>query len=195
VGLERLVVDHPHGREGDAALGADPDRIARQPVLLDHGAAAFQQPLVQMVQVLVGLWSEHVVQARPRRRHRQRVAVEGADLEDTAVLDAGHHLVRPADRARRQPGAERLCEGDQIGDDAEVLDCPAGGDGQAGLDLVEDQDDAVLRGQLAHGLEVARLGEHHPEVHHRRLHDHAGRAGRPSARAALDPAAPSRRRR
>ena len=27
---------------------------------------------------------------------------------------------------------------------------------------------------LAHRLEVARLGKHDPEVHHRRLHDHAG---------------------
>ena len=33
----------------------------------------------------------------------------------------------------------------------------------------------MLPRQLADGLEVAGLGEHDPEVHHRRLHDHAGR--------------------
>ena len=32
----------------------------------------------------------------------------------------------------------------------------------------------MLARDLAHGLEVAGLGEHDPEVHHRRLHDHAG---------------------
>ena len=32
-----------------------------------------------------------------------------------------------------------------------------------------------LRGELADRLQVARLGEDDPEVHHRRLHDHAGR--------------------
>ena len=55
-----------------------------------------------------------------------------------------------------------------------MLDRAAGGDGQARLHLVEDQDDAVARGELADRLEVARLGEDDPEVHHRRLHDHAG---------------------
>ena len=32
----------------------------------------------------------------------------------------------------------------------------------------------MLARDLAHGLEVAGLGEHDAEVHHRRLHDHAG---------------------
>ena len=32
----------------------------------------------------------------------------------------------------------------------------------------------MLPRQLADGLEIAGLGEHDPEVHHRRLHDHAG---------------------
>ena len=36
----------------------------------------------------------------------------------------------------------------------------------------------MLARDLAHGLEVAGLGQHDPEVHHRRLHDHAG--GRPA---------------
>ena len=51
-------------------------------------------------------------------------------------------------------------------------------------------------GDLADRLEVARLGEHDPEVHHRRLHDHAGglaalgdraaRCGAPSRPASLN---------
>ena len=74
-----------------------------------------------------------------------------------------------------------------------LLGGAAGGDGQAGLDLVEDQDDAVLRGDLAHGLEVAVLGEHDAEVHHRRLHDHAG--GLAALGVELDDAALHRLRR
>ena len=56
----------------------------------------------------------------------------------------------------------------------QLLGRAAGGDREAGLDLVEDQDDAVAAGDVADGLEVARLREHDAEVHHRRLHDHAG---------------------
>ena len=63
---------------------------------------------------------------------------------------------------------------------------PAGRDRQAGLDLVEDQHDPVPASELADVLEVARLGQHDPEVHHRRLHDHAGRLASLGLQA-LDP--------
>ena len=42
-----------------------------------------------------------------------------------------------------QAAAERLRERDHVGRDAEALGRAAGGDRQAGLDLVEDQHDAV----------------------------------------------------
>ncbi len=122
----------------------------------------------------VGLGREDLEQARARGRHAERVAVVGADLEDAAVLHHRHDLLRAADRARGQAAAERLRERDHVRLDAEALGRAARGDAEARLDLVEDQDDAVTLGDLAHRLEVARLGEHDPEVHHRRLHDHAG---------------------
>ena len=81
---------------------------------------------------------------------------------------------RAADRAGGQAAAERLRERDHVRLHAPALGRAAGRDAEAGLDLVEDQDDAVALRDLAHALEVARLGEHDPEVHHRRLHDHAG---------------------
>ena len=45
----------------------------------------------------------------------------------------------------------------------------------------------MARADVAHLLEVAGLGEHDPEVHHRRLHDHAGGLAA-LGRQALDPA-------
>ena len=137
--------------------------------------AAAQDALVERVQALVGLGREDLGQVRARGRHAERVAVVGADLEDRAVLDDRHDLLAAADGADGHAAAQRLGQRDHVGHDAEALDGAARGDAQAGLDLVEDEHDAVLARDLAHGLEVARLGEHDPEVHHRRLHDHAGR--------------------
>jgi hypothetical protein len=77
-------------------------------------------------------------------------------------------------RTGRQAPAQGLRERDHVGDDPEVLRRPARGDRQTRLYLVEDQDDAVAACDLAHRLEVARLGQDDPEVHHRRLHDQAG---------------------
>ena len=67
-----------------------------------------------------------------------------------------------------------------------MLGRAARGDREARLHLVEDQHDAVAGGDRANLLEVARLGQHDAEVHHRRLHDHAGRRAA-LAREAFDP--------
>jgi hypothetical protein len=56
-----------------------------------------------------------------------------------------------------------------------VLRRTAGRDREPRLDLVEDEDDAVSAGDLPDGLEVARRGQDDAEVHHRGLHDQAGR--------------------
>ena len=117
---------------------------------------------------------QHLEQVRARRGHAERIAVVRADLVDGAVAHDLHHLVGAADRADRQAAAQRLRERHHVRRDAELLDGAASGDRHAGLDLVEDQDDAVLLRDLADGLEVAGLREHDAEVHHRRLHDHAG---------------------
>ena len=174
LGLEGLVVDDRGLRERHAALRADADRVARQVVLVQHRRAALEHEVVERVEVRVRLGRHHVEQIRARRGHAERIAVVRADLVDGAVADDLHHLIGAADRADRQAPAERLGQRDHVGHDAELLDGAAGGDRHAGLDLVEDQDDPVLLRDLADGLEVAGLGEHDAEVHHRRLHDHAG---------------------
>ena len=138
--------------------------------------AAREDPVVEAVEVRVGLGRHDLDQVRARRRHAQRVAVVGAHLVDAAVLDDRHRPPRvPPIAPVGRPPPRALASVTMSGVDAEALDRAAGGDAEAGLDLVEDQDDAVPARDLAHRLEVAGLGEHDPEVHHRRLHDHAGR--------------------
>ena len=112
-------------------------------MLVDHALAAGEDAVVEVVEVRVRLGRQHLEQVRARGGHAERVPVVGADLVDGAVLDDRHDLLGAADRARRRAAAERLGERDHVGQDAEALGGAAGGDRQAGLDLVEDQDDAV----------------------------------------------------
>ena len=142
---------------------------------VDHLLAPAQQAVLERIEQPVGLRREHLGEACARRGHSERVPVERADLVDLPVLDGLEGLLGAADRAGREPAAERLGERQQIGSDAEALDRAARGDAEPRLDLVEDQQHPEALRQLAHGLEVAGLGKDHPEVHHRRLHDHAGR--------------------
>ena len=58
--------------------------------------------------------------------------------------DQVHELLLATERADREAAADRLGERDEIGLDAEVAGGPAVAGGDAGLDLVEDQQRAVL---------------------------------------------------
>ena len=107
---------------------------------------------VGRLELRVGVVGEHLGQRRLGGRHHQRVAVEGPVLLDGAVGDHRRQLLAHPDRAARVAAAARLGEGDHVRDDAEALGRAAGGDRRAGLDLVEDQLDAVLGGQLADPL-------------------------------------------
>ena len=96
------------------------------------------------MQPLVRAGREDLEQRRLRGGHHERVAVERALLAHAPVGDQLGELVGHADRAAGEPAADRLGEADDVGRDAEQLGRAAGGDGRAGLDLVEDQHDAVL---------------------------------------------------
>ena len=90
-----------------------------------------------------------------RGRQRDRVADVGA--ADRAVAGRVHDL-RLAEHAReRQPGGDRLGDRDQVGLDAVVLDRehPAGA-AEAGLHLVDDEDDPVPVADRAHAREELR---------------------------------------
>ena len=72
-------------------------------------------------------------------------------------LDDAHHLGAAAEGADRHAAADALGQAEQVGLDAELLGRAAVGEHDPGLDLVEDEHDAVLRGQLADPLQEARL--------------------------------------
>ena len=67
-----------------------------------------------------------------------------ADVGGTIVAEPLHQLAAAADDADRQPAAERLAVGDEIGAHAEILLRAAWGETEADEHLVEDQDDVAL---------------------------------------------------
>ncbi len=137
--------------------------------------ALVEEPAVDVLQVGVGVGGHDVEEVRPGRGHDERVPVVRPDHADATGEDGLHHLVRRADGRRREAAAEGLREADDVRLDPEVLARAAGGDGEAGLHLVHDPDDAVTAGDLADAVEVAGLRQDDPAVHEGRLHDEAGR--------------------
>ena len=117
------------------------------------------QDLGQPVELGVGVGRQDLGQRRAHRRHRQRVAVERADLVDPAVGDPAHDLLAAADRAARQAAADRLGQAEQVGGDAEALRGAAVGDRGAGLHLVEGEQRARGVQQLLDARQVAVLGQ------------------------------------
>ena len=64
------------------------------------------------------------------------------------------------DGGQREPAGDALGRGDQVGDDALVLAGePGAGAAEAGLDLVGDEQDAVLAAELDERRQVARAGD------------------------------------
>ena len=77
------------------------------------------------------------------------------------------------------PSAEALGEGDGVGHDPGLLERePGAGAADAGLDLVEDEQGAVLPGQLPGELQVCRAGAQHPCLTLDGFEDDGGRVGR-----------------
>ena len=156
--LEGLVVDHRLRREDDTTLRPDANGVARKSVPLEHLAATCEQARFGCVEMLVRARRQHLEQARSRGGHRERIAVERADLVDSALLDDLERRLGTADRAARQTAAERLREGDEVGRDPEALRRSARRDAEPRLHLVEDQEDAVHPSQLPNRLEISGLG-------------------------------------
>ena len=92
------------------------------------------------------------------RRHHERVAVVRAEVEHLAGGDQVHVAPAvPPNAPTGKPPPIDLASVTRSGCDAEVPGRAAVAGGDAGLDLVEDQQRAVALGDLAHRLEVAGL--------------------------------------
>ena len=81
---------------------------------VDH-VIATAQDRVDLVQPDIGVLDEDLLEVDLRGRHRQRVAVERADLLDVTGDHAGHRLLRAPDRTARQPVPSALAKATRSG--------------------------------------------------------------------------------
>jgi hypothetical protein len=145
--------------------------VERKLVLRDDIAQPAGQHLADRIEMRVGRRREDAGQRGSRRGHRQRVAVERAELRNAVLIDQGHHVGSPADGAARRASADRFRERDQVRGDAKPLRRSAWRDGAARLHLVEDQQRAVLVDDLLRLREVAVVRHDDAQVHHHGLDD------------------------
>ena len=107
--------------------------------------------------------------------HGHGVAGQGSGLEDPAHRGhVFHDLALAAVAAHGEASADDLAERGQVRGDAESLLRAAGGDAEAGDDLVEDEQRAVLCAQVAQSLKKAVLGQDETHVSGHGFHDDAG---------------------
>ncbi len=118
----------------------------------DHLLDRLAQPVAHAADVLEELGRRDDVEHRAARRHRQRVAAIGR------AVGADDHALRGMfgreARADREAAADALGDRHDVGGHAEMLvgeQLP--GPRDAALDLVEDQQRAVLVGEVAQALE------------------------------------------
>ena len=111
---------------------------------------SLRQPLVEARCV-------DAIQRREARGHGDRIAGQRSRLVDRAERrDVRHDVAPAAEHADGHAAADDLAERGEVRLDAVELLRAALRDAEAGHDLVEDQDRAVLRAFLAQGLEEAR---------------------------------------
>ena len=119
--------------------------------------------------------------------HRQRVAGQRSGLVDGAGrCHPLHQLAAAAVGADRQPAADHLAEGGQVGLDPEQLLGAAEGDAEAGHHLVENEQRAVAVAQLAETFEVPLDRRHQTHVAGDRLDEDAGHLVAVAAEQVLD---------
>ena len=143
VGLVVAVVADLFGRPGDAPLGSELDRVGGQLGLVDDRRAGRDQLRVAADGGVDVLALHGLGERRLGGGHHERIAVVGAEMEDTTLGDEVHVLLLATEGPDREATADRLGQRDQVGLDAEVLGRTAVTGGQTGLHLVEDQQRAM----------------------------------------------------
>ena len=119
----------------------------------------------------------HLRDRAERGRAGDRVAAVGS--AEPADVDAVHQLGVAGDGGQRQAAGDALGGGDQVGHDALVVDGePRPGAAEAGLDLVGDEHDAVLRRPGREGRQEAG-GLDEPALAEDRLDRDAGQVAHP----------------
>src|SRR5438445_418685 len=91
-----------------------------------------------------------------------RPRVERGVLPAAARFEDVHDLGLAPEACELEPAAGDLAERRHVRADVVVLLCASVGEAEAGKDLVEDQDDALLPRELSQALEVIGLGRNDP---------------------------------
>ncbi len=124
--------------------------------------------------MLIRLRCQNIDQVRAGCSHDQRVTVVGSHLVDTSVLDHLHDFGGTANGTRGQTRTQRLCHGYHVRLHTVQGGGTTGGNTESRLHLVKNEDDSVALRDVTHRLQVTGLWEDNAQVHHCRLHDHAG---------------------
>ncbi len=120
-------------------------------------AQALGEPVAERPLALVEARLGEHVHGRRHRGALHDVGVVGARVRVAAVGDHAHDRARAADGGHREAAAEALGQGREVGHDAVPLLGAAAAEAEAGDDLVEDEQRAVLARLGAQQLEVAGL--------------------------------------
>mmetsp|Transcript_34298 Transcript_34298/g.85468 ORF Transcript_34298/g.85468 Transcript_34298/m.85468 type:complete len:348 (-) Transcript_34298:500-1543(-) len=141
----------------------------------------------QQVELLVRAWPGEDLERLDARRHRERVAREGARLvHGTRRRDHLHDVLTPAVRAHGEAAADDLAHGGEIGGHAKVLLRAAVGDAEAGHHLVEAEQRAVLERERAQPLKEGLVGRDEAGVPDDGLEHHAADLARVRLEERLD---------
>ena len=160
-------------------VNIDPTRLQQSGTPASRAAAgnSFGQLCTQHFQAGIegALVAAQVAQSGEACCHGQRIPGKRAGLIHRA--QGRHHVHdvgRPAVRAHRQPAADDLSEGGQVGKNSVALLRAAERQPKAGHHFVKNEQRLVAQRDLAQGVQIEGRGRDASHVAHHRLHDHAG---------------------
>ncbi len=115
-----------------------------------------------------------VVEGRQPCSHRYWIRVVSSAVEDLVLRDQIHDGFVSTERRQRQTPTDRLGEADHVWYDAEIFRSPTPAEFRTGLDLIEDQQRALFRGDFAQSLQKSGLRHAQSDIHQNRFKDDGG---------------------
>ena len=137
---------------------------------------SFAQSIASAVDAQRSLGCQDVAQADNAGSQGQHVVVEGAGVTEgvgSGGIESGHDVRAAAERTERETTTDVLADRHHVRGDTQHRLQSAGCEAR-GHDFVEDQDDAVPGGGLAHRAHEFVAGANAPAAANHGLHDHRG---------------------
>ena len=143
--------------EGDTSFRPDRHDVGRELMLVDETTQLAVDLGASFDDVLVCGRCRDIGQHGAGGRHRERVAVEGADHVVVAVRDVLHHLRRASDRCGSDPAAYRLGKAGDVGRDSREARGASVTRRQPRLYFVEGEQYAVVVQEVLQAFAGTRL--------------------------------------